>query len=117
MPNIASLAMVILGLLLFGYVLRLVSLRKILLGYSLLWFLLAAILVICPLFPNPIYLLAHLFGVEVPSNFIFILAIICLLAISLSLSVIVSRQAAYQKTLVQEIALLNKEVDSLKAKK
>lgn len=117
MPNIASLAMVILGLLLFGYVLRLVSLRKILLGYSLLWFLLATILIICPLFPNPIYQLAHLFGIELPSNFIFMLAIVCLLAISLSLSVIVSRQTAYQKTLVQEVALLNKELDSLKAKK
>lgn len=116
MSAIASLASVVLGILLFGYVLRLVSRRKILLGYSLLWFLLALILIICPLFPEPIFQLAYLFGIELPSNFIFILAIICLLAICLSLSVIASRQTAYQKTLVQEVALLNKEIESMKAK-
>ena len=116
MATIASLASVVLGILLFGYVLRLVSRRKILLGYSLLWFLLAIILIICPLFPEPIFQLAHLFGIELPSNFIFILAVICLLAICLSLSVIASRQTAYQKTLVQEVALLNKELESMKTK-
>ena len=116
MSTIASLASVVLGVLLFCYVLRLVSRRKILLGYSLLWFLLALILIICPLFPEPIFQLAHLFGIELPSNFIFLLAIICLLAICLSLSVIASRQTAYQKTLVQEVALLNREIESLKSK-
>ncbi len=116
MSTIASLASVVLGVLLFGYILRLVSRRKILLGYSLLWFLLAIILIICPLFPEPIFQLARLFGIELPSNFIFILAIICLLAICLSLSVIASRQTAYQKTLVQEVALLNKELESMKTK-
>lgn len=116
MATIASLASVVLGILLFSYVLRLVSRRKILLGYSLLWFLLALILILCPLFPEPIFQLAYLFGIELPSNFIFILAIICLLAICLSLSVIASRQTAYQKTLVQEVALLNKEIESMKTK-
>ncbi len=116
MPSIASLALIALGVVLFGYVLRLVSRRKILLGYSLLWFLMAIILIICPLFPEPIYQLAHFFGIELPSNFIFILAIVCLLLISLSLSIIASKQTAYQKTLVQEVALLNKEIESLKSK-
>ena len=117
MPSIASLALALLGVALFVYMLRLVSRRKILLGYSLLWFLLALVLVVCPLFPGPIYTLAQIFGIELPSNFIFVLAILCLLLIALSLSIIASKQTAYQKTLVQEVALLNKEIETLKSKK
>ena len=113
-PSLTSISLSILGILLFGYIIRLVSQRKILLSYSLLWILLSLLLVILPLFPEPVYGLARFFGIELPSNFIFILAIIILLFISLSLSIIASKQTAYSKTLVQEIALINKEIDELK---
>lgn len=117
MTSLAYVATSVFGLLLLIYVVRLVSRRKILLGYSLLWMLLSFILIVCPIFPEPIFQLASLMGIELPSNFIFILAIICLMLIALSLSVIASKQTAYSKTLIQEVALLNKEIEDMKSDK
>ena len=37
--------------------------------------------------------------------------------IALSLSVIASKQTAYSKTLIQEVALLNKEIEDMKSDK
>lgn len=109
-----SFVLAILGLLLLVYIIHLVSSKRLLLSYSLLWICLSAVITICALFPTPIYWLADAIGVVLPSNFIFIIGIICLLIISLSLSVIASKQTAYSKTLIQEIAILRKEVDELK---
>lgn len=117
MTSLAYVATSVFGLLLLIYVVRLVSRRKILLGYSLLWMLLPFILIVCPIFPEPMFQLASLMGIELPSNFIFILAIICLMLIALSLSVIASKQTAYSKTLIQEVALLNKEIEDMKSDK
>lgn len=96
-----------LGLIFLANIIRLVSKKKLLLKYSLLWMLLALIMMICALFPEPIFVLSKALGVELASNFIFIVAIVCLLAICLSLSIVVSKQTAYTKTLIQEIAIIN----------
>lgn len=97
----------ILGAILLANIFRLVSKKKLLLKYSLLWMMLALIMLFCALFPKPVFALSKALGVELASNFIFIVAIICLLAICLSLSIVVSKQTAYTKTLVQEIAIIN----------
>lgn len=109
-----KIALVVLGVILFLYIVRLVSNKKLLLSYSLLWILLSIVILFCAIFPEPLYIFAQLFGIELPSNFIFIIAILCLLIISLSLSIIASRQTAYSKTLIQEVALLKKELNELK---
>lgn len=88
------------------YVAHLIGKGRLLLKYSLLWIGLAVILVICAVFPDAIFLFANSFGFETPSNFIFFLGLFCLMAIVLSLSVIVSRQALRIKNLTQRIALL-----------
>lgn len=105
------------GVILFLYIIRLVTKKKLLLSYSLLWILLSLLIVFLSLFPQPIYLLTQFLGIQLPSNFVFIIAIVCLMAICLSLSIIASRQTAYSKTLIQEIALLKKEIDNLKDSK
>lgn len=99
-----------LGLIFLANIIRLVSRKKLLLKYSLLWMLLALVMMICALFPEPIFVLSKVLGIELASNFIFIVAIVCLLAICLSLSIVVSKQTAYTKSLVQEIAIINKQL-------
>lgn len=111
-----KIALVILSVIFFLYIVRLVSNKKLLLSYSLLWLLLSVLIAICAFFPDPLYYIAHLLGIELPSNFVFIVAILCLLAIALSLSIVASRQTAYSKTLIQEVALLRKELDELNDK-
>lgn len=109
-----SFALAIFGVVLFIYIIRLVTKKKLLLSYSLLWLLLSILVILFSLFPQPIYFLTELLGIELPSNFVFIIAIACLLAISLSLSIIASKQTAYSKTLIQEVAILKKEIDEIK---
>ena len=114
MVGITSIVLAILGIIFFLYIIRLVTKKKLLLSYSLLWMLLSFIVVAFALFPAPIFWLTGLFGIELPSNFVFIVAIICLLAISLSLSIIASKQTAYFKTLIQEVAILKKDLEEVK---
>lgn len=91
------------------FIVVLVSRSRLMLKYSLLWLALSTIVLICAIFPQPLFALSTLLGFQTSSNFIFLMGIFFLLAIMLSLSVIVSKQAARIKTLVQEVALLKNE--------
>lgn len=95
------------------YVAHLVARERLLLKYSLLWMVLTIIILLCAIFPQPLYGFAHLFGFENPSNFIFFIGLFFLLAIALSLSSIASKQSITIKNLVQEQALLAKRIDEL----
>lgn len=98
-------------LLFLGYVLRLVSKGKLQLKYSLLWILLCVVILVCDAFPGIIFWLSALLGFITSSNFLFIVAIVLLLAICLSLSVAVSRLTIAVKNLTQRIAILEKSLE------
>ena len=96
------------------YVLKLVAKGKLLLKYSLLWLVLGIILLLCAAFPGIVLSLSGLIGFVSPSNLVFLAAIGILLAVSLSLSVIASRQVIAIKNLTQRLALLESENESSK---
>lgn len=83
---------------------------RMLLRYALLWMGLSFLTVICALFPEAVFSLAHLLDFESPSNFILLIGLFFLLAICLSLSMIVSKQALKIKSIIQELALLENEL-------
>lgn len=95
-------------------VLRMVVKRDLQLRYALLWLALSLIMIACSLFPGPLFELAHLLGFHNSSNFIFVLAILFLLTISLMLTAIVSKQAAAIKNTVQRLAILENEVEEFR---
>ena len=66
-------------------------------------------MLVCAIFPGVVYVLSDLTGIMTPSNFVFLVGIIILLAIALSLSVVVSKQVLSIKNLTQRIAILEKE--------
>lgn len=109
MTGPARILIIIICILFVAYIISLVTKGKLLLKYSLVWLVLSLLVFVFSAFPEPIYILSDILGFEVASNFIFIAAVFFLLVISLSLSVIASKQAAYTKTLIQEVALLKKE--------
>lgn len=103
---------VVLACILFmGLVSRQVSRGRLLLRYSLLWLTLALVTMFVSIFPEPVYSLACLFGFDTPSNFVFFVALFFLLAICLSLSVVVSKQAMHIKNIVQNQALQEKRLE------
>lgn len=91
----------------------LVSRRRLLLRYSLIWLALAVIVAIAALFPAPLYCLSDLLGFVTPSNFIFFAALFALMIISLSLSIVVSRQARKITSLIQDLAIVSNRLDQL----
>lgn len=87
-------------------ILRLVKNKRLSMKYSFLWLELILAIFVCAVFPIIPYRVSALIGFETPANFIFLVAIFFLLAISLSLSIIVSQQSRKITTLVQSLALL-----------
>lgn len=83
------------------------------LNHSIQWFAGSAILLVMALFPGGVEFLAHLFGIEVASNFVFLILMAYLLYAMLSISASISRQHDRIKRLVQTQALLEKKVEEL----
>ena len=99
-------------LLLATYVVHLVKHERLQLRYSLLWLVLAIAMLLCALFPRPLFSIAAILGFEAPASFIFFAGLILLLLISLSLSSIVSKQMNSIKNLTQRIALLEHQLNN-----
>lgn len=95
--------------LLLAYVFHLVKHDRLLLNYSLMWLALAAVILLCAVFPRPLFGVAAAFGFATASNFIFFVGFLFLLVICLVLTSIVSKQALSIKNLTQKIALMEKE--------
>ena len=109
MNFIVRLCLGILSVVFLAYVLRLVAKGRLLLKYSLLWLVLCFAMLICAIFPGVVFFLSDLSGFITPSNFVFLVSIIILLAVALSLSIVVSKQVRSIKNLTQRIAILEKE--------
>ena len=99
--------LVVLCICFFLFVVRMVKKGKLAIKYSMLWFFLALIILIFALFPDAAYAISSFFGFETTSNFFLLVAVFFLLWISLNLSVIVSKQSDYIRSLVQTISLLD----------
>ena len=84
--------------------------------YSLIWFVLAFALLVCILFPNILISLSHLVGVEVASNFVFLVEGIFVLVLLMSLTLIVSKQRKQIVRLTQRMAIIEKRLRALEEK-
>ena len=96
-------------------VVELVRRRKLREEYSVLWVAIAAVLIALALKQDLIIELSRLFGAAQSSSTLFFLALVFLLALSLQFSVRLSRLTFRNKTLSQRIALLEREVEELRA--
>lgn len=78
--------------------------------YAAIWILLTIAVLLIGVFPQLAYWLSSLAGVRTPSNLVFALAILVLLAVAIQLSVEVSNLEEETRTLAEEIALLRLDV-------
>jgi hypothetical protein len=97
-----------LGLL--GLVLELIRRRKLSEGYSLLWLLTAAALLVLSLWRGLLDLLASLVGIFYPPMALFVVAFGFTLLILLQFSAVMSRLTDENRRLAQEVALLNSKL-------
>lgn len=80
--------------------------------YSLLWLLSVATLLFFTIFPQATKVVAEWFGIQIPSNFLFILEIIYLLLISLYLSYSISKLSNQYRKVVQRLAIIEDKIEN-----
>ncbi len=86
--------------------------KKLNLKYTLLWFLLGAVMIVLVLFPKILDSFKFI-GIVEPINGLFAVLIFCLLMILMSITSIVSKLNEKNKTLIQEFAMLEKRIREL----
>ena len=84
--------------------------QKLALQYSLSWLMLILILLIVVLFPELLYKVSELAGVELPINMVFFLGFIFTLLIIYNLTGAISKMSNEIKDLTQKIALMEKRL-------
>ena len=102
------------GLVLF-YIMLIYMLRRkqLVLKYALFWLASSVGLLIFLLFPNLVLWLSRLFGVANPVNAVFLLFAGVSLALILSLTSIVSLLSDSKRTMIQQLALMEKRIRDL----
>lgn len=115
--NPALKAFLAIGIVVFYIVLIVMLKRKTLvLRYTLLWMFSGLVLLIFLLFPQVVLGMAELIGVSNPVNAVFLLFAGFALLLILSLTSIVSQISDKNRTLIQQVALLEKRVRELEEK-
>ena len=98
------------GLLIFLVTLQLLRRGRIPVKFSILWFIVAVILLVVGIFPNFIVLISTRIGFISMSNMLVGILIFLLFAMCIALTVIVSGQATKITLLIQEVSMLKKKI-------
>lgn len=86
---------------------KLLRSRKIREHYAVLWIIVGLFMIVLVAFPRFLDWLARLVGVALPSNLLFILAIMMLLGVTLQLTLELSRAEDRIRVLAENVAILN----------
>ena len=111
----ATLRIVLICALIIYFMIVLVFLKNktLELRYTLLWLLAGVVLAILVAWPELLRKCVGLIGIQSNMNGLFIMAFAFVIMIMMSLTAIVSKQTNRIKTLVQEIAIMDKKIREL----
>ena len=109
MSKIQIISLVI-SLLLALVIFQLIRKKKLKEQYSLLWFLTVTVMLVLALWEGLLYRISSLLGIAVPSNALFMLALLFMFIMSLHYSMLVSRLTDQTKMLAQRLALVDREL-------
>ena len=104
---------VFLCLVLFTLIRRVVK-KTLDIKYTFSWMILIVVMLIVDIFPQILGWAASFLGIQLPSNMIFMLAIIFLGVIILSNTMAISKLTESNKSLVQEVDILKKTIEDMK---
>lgn len=95
---------------------QLIRKKKLKEQYSLLWFLTLAVIFLLTLWEELLIRISEVIGIQVPSNALFLLALLFLFGIALHFSLIASRLTDQSKILAQKLALLERDLRKVREK-
>lgn len=98
-----------------AFVIELVRRRRLREEYSLLWLATAFIMLILSTWRDLLHGLAAMVGIVYPPNLLFLMASLLTLLILLYFSTVITRLTQENKEIAQQMALLQHEVDQLRA--
>lgn len=104
-----KLAVVIALLFVVGIITHFVKKNRITVRYSIIWYLALLVLLLFTIFPELLGWLTSLVGMQLSSNFLFVLLIAFLFFICISLTIIVSEQKEQIRKLIQEVSIIKKD--------
>lgn len=81
--------------------------------YAILWLVIGLAMLVLTLFPALLDGLAHLVGVEVPANLLFVLALALLIGVTLHQSWELSTAEDEVRRVAEEVAILRAEIERL----
>ncbi len=100
--------------LLYGLVaIKLIHRKRLNLNYSLLWLAMAVVMVIMVVFPGLVYKLTKLLGIDLPIHMVFTGFSFFALVMLFYLTCIVSRDNEKNRTMVQQMALMERRIREL----
>ena len=105
--QIIAAVILVLGLL---CILRMIKKRKMELKYALPWLIATVIAIVVDAFPQILFWITDLMGIETPSNALFLIALCLMIALIFLLTVVVSRQSDRIKHLAQTVALNDEQI-------
>ena len=114
-PSTLRVTLIIAVICYFIIILYFLKQRALNLKYTLLWLLAGVVMGLLVIFPELLVRIIHIFGIEDNMNGLFIICIAFILMILMALTSIASRQNMKIRSLVQEIAILDKRVRELEA--
>lgn len=106
-----SVLLLLVALVIFLIIFELVRRGRIPVKFSILWYFLVFILLICSLAPNILLVFAGSLGFQTMSNWLIGVLLFALILMSIALTVIVSGQNRKIILLIQEISILKKEIE------
>jgi len=83
--------------------------------YAALWLLVGLAVLVLALFPGLLVWVANALGFEIPANFLFLVALILLLGVTVHLSWELSRVEEETRSLAEDVALLRTELEQMQA--
>lgn len=98
-----------------GLMIEMLRRRRVREKYAVLWLLIGAGVLLVGIFPGLLLRASDVLGVEVPANLLFFLAGIVLLLLSVQHSAELSRLEEETRTLAEEVALLQLQIDELRS--
>lgn len=114
-PSTLRITLIVAVISYFIMILYFLKQRALDLKYTLLWLLAGAVMGIFVAVPELLTAIIHIFGIQDNMNGLFIFCIAFIVIILLSLTSIVSRQNRKVRTLIQELALLDKRLRELES--
>lgn len=109
-------SLLVVSLLIFIYVVSMVSKKKLNIRYSIVWIIWSLCMIFISIFPKAVMRLTWFMGVEVPANAVFLIMIFLLYCISFYVFLVISKHNNEITTLNYEISNLYKRIKELENK-